>query len=139
MPANSNIISINKKAKFEYHIIEKFQAGLALNSYQVKAIRSKDINPDRSYIIWQKDKLEIVGLGAEGKIMSVPILLNKPEVEKIKKYIKEKTVTCVLLNFKKIKRWIKADIAVVRGKNKADKRETIKARDLARDKQRGID
>jgi SsrA-binding protein len=134
------IIATNKKANYEYQIIEKFQAGLALaNGYIVKKIRSKQITPEHSFVVFQNNRLEAIGLGNSIHKDSIPLLLNKNEIKKILTYKKEKGVTVILLNFKSVNRYLKADVAVVKGKTKGDKRQTIKARDLARERQRGME
>jgi SsrA-binding protein len=136
----SPILTTNKKASYEYHILEKFQAGLALaNGDLVKKIRTREITPEHSFVVFQNNRLEVIGLGNMQQKTSIPLLLNKAEVKKIRWYIKDKGITCILLNFKMVNRYLKADIAVVKGKSTGDKRQTIKARDIERDRQRGID
>jgi SsrA-binding protein len=132
------IISTNKKAKFDYIILEKFQAGLVLlNGYLVKKIRSGDLTPANSFVVFQNNRFEAIGLGNNIHKDSIPLLLNKLEVKKIQQYKRDKGVTVVLLNFKAVGRYLKADIAVVKGKTKGDKRITIKNRDMERERQRG--
>lgn len=132
-PINS-IITTNKKARFEYTILDTFQAGLVLTTPGVKGIRKKELNPEGAYIIWQNNRLEIISKAKE----NIPLLLNKPEVAKIRKALKDKGTTCILLDYKKSGRWIKADIAIAKGKNLHDKKETIKERDLKREQERGV-
>ena len=135
-----NVITSNKKAKFDYIILEKFTAGLALsNGYLVKKIRGKEITPDHSFVVFQNNRLEAIGLGNSIHKDSIPLLLNKNEIKKILNYKKDKGITVILLNFINSNRYIKAEIAVVKGKSQGDKRQTIKNRDLARAKQRGDD
>jgi SsrA-binding protein len=128
-----NIITTNKKARFEYQIIETFLAGLSLTTPDLKAIRHKELNPDGAYIIWQHDRLEIVSRAK----FNIPLLLNKAEVVKIRKALKDKGITCIVLSYKKVGRWLKADIGLAKGKNTHDKKETLKQRDLKREQERG--
>ena len=135
-----SIISTNKKAQFQYQILEVFQAGLALSSGGlVKMIRSKTLTPDHSFVVFQNNRLEAIGMGtAKDDNSSIALLLTRSEITKIRKATKEKGVTCILLNFKRINKYLKADIAIVKGKNQQDKRETIKDRDQTREKARGL-
>jgi SsrA-binding protein len=132
-PTNPNTLTYNKKANFEYHILDTFLAGLALSTPSVKGIRAKELNPDGAYIVWQNNRLEIISRAKE----NIPLLLKKDEMSKIKKALKDKGITCILLNFKKVGRWIKADIALAKGKNIHDKKETLKQKDLKREEERG--
>ena len=131
------VVMHNRKIKFDYHIIESFQAGLSLSGLMVKAIRSKKVNLNSSFVIYQNNRLEVIGLKYKDFSENVPVLLSKKEMKKVIGSIKEKGVSCVLLNIKVVGRWLKADIAIVKGKNKRDKRETIKKRDLDREQRRG--
>jgi SsrA-binding protein len=131
------IIATNKKAKFDYEILDVHQAGLCLSGVMVKLIRNKQINIQGKFIVYQKQRLEILGLGNEKLIENIPLLLKQKEVNKISDQIAEKGISCIILNLKIVGRWLKADIAVVKGKKEYDKRETIKKRDLDRDDRRG--
>lgn len=135
-----SIISTNKKAQFQYQILEVFQAGLALSSGGlVKMIRSKTLTPDHSFVVFQNNRLEAIGIAtAKGQNDSIPLLLNQSEITKIRKATKEKGITCIILNFKRVNKYLKADIAIVKGKNQQDKRQTIKDRDGEREKARGL-
>jgi SsrA-binding protein len=130
----------NKKANFEYIILEKFQAGLAIsNGDMVKKIRNKEITPDHSFVIYQNNRLEAIGMGNNQQKLTIPLLLNKQEIKKILNYKKDKGITVIVLSFKAVNRYLKADIAVVKGKTKGDKRQTLKERDLERERQKNID
>ncbi len=132
------IITINRKARFEYEILESFQAGLVLSGKMVKAIRSKQVKPEGAFVIHQNNRLEIVGLQGGGVHKNVPLLLKKKEIHEILGAITQKGVTCIVLNLKTVGRWIKAEIALAKGKTKRDKREAIKKRDLDREIARGL-
>ncbi len=132
------ILAINRKANFEYHIIESFQAGLVMDAATVKAIRNGKVNLTGTYVVNNRGILNLINLtlnDALGKSWNktIPVLLNPKERDEIIGKITEKGVSCVPLRFKTVGRWIKVDIAVARGKKNYDKRETIKKRDLDRD------
>jgi SsrA-binding protein len=134
------IITTNKKANFEYTIIEKFVAGLALpDGYIVKKIRNRELTPDNSFVIFQNNRLEAIGMGNNVFKTSIPLLLKKSEVKKILVHKRDKGITVILLNFHSHGRYLKSEIAIVKGKNQSDKRKTIQARDVERARQRGME
>lgn len=133
-----SLIVENKKAKFEYEIVEKFQAGLSLTGKFVKVIRKGAVNLSGLYIVHQDNQLQIIGLEADGVSDNITLLLSKKEKDKIIGLLKVKGYTAVVLNMKAVGRWLKADVAVVKGKSDYDKRQSIKKRDLDREGQRGL-
>lgn len=131
------IIAKNKKAVFDYEILESYQAGLSLSGFMVKEVRGKRVNLQGKYVVYQNGQLELLGFGNDKVTENVPLLLNKKEISKIAGQLSTKGISCIVLNLKQIGRWLKAEIAIVRGKKEYDKRETIKKRDLDRDQKRG--
>jgi SsrA-binding protein len=133
------ILTTNKKARFDYHILESYQAGLSLSGQMVKEIRGQRVTLSGAFVVFQHNRLEIIGLsGQNGTLQNVPLLLQKKEISEIVGKLSQKGVTCVVLNLKTVGRWIKAEIAVVRGKKNYDKRESLKKRDLDRERARNL-
>ncbi len=132
------VLTINRKARYDYEVLESFQAGLVLTGKLTKAIRSKEIKPEGLFVVHQNNRLEVVGSKAGEIQENIPLLLKKKEMHEIMGRIKEKGISCVVLNFKTVGRWLKAEVGLVRGKTKRDKRETIKKRDLDREMARGL-
>jgi len=132
------ILQINKKIKFDYQILETYQAGLSLSGAMTKEVRSRRVNINNLFIVFQNNRLEIINFGNQKLQQNVPLLLHKREISKIAGKISEKGVSCVVLNLKTVGRWIKAEIAVVKGNKKFDKRQNLKNKDLDRDMQREI-
>jgi SsrA-binding protein len=132
------ILTTNKKAHFDYFVIESYQAGLNLSGQMTKAIRNNRVNIAGKFIVSQGGQLEILGLGNEKVTENVVLLLNKKEKNEIAGRLTEKGISCVILNLKTVGRWIKAEIGLVKGKKNFDKRETIKKRDLDREEQKGL-
>jgi SsrA-binding protein len=132
------ILAINRKARYDYEILQSYQAGLVLSGQMTKAIRNKRVKPEGLFVVHQNNRLEIIGMQAPGLTENIPLLLKRKEMHEIMGRIEEKGLTCVVLNLKTVGRWIKAEIALVRGKTKRDKRETIKKRDLDREFARGL-
>lgn len=128
----------NKKAKFDYTIIESFQAGMSLQSLLVKQIRSKKVILEGKYVIAQGNGLELIDFGNELIKQNIPLLLNKKEIQEIKSALSTKGISCVPLSIKSIGRWLKVEIALVKGKKKYDKRQALKERDNDRAMRRNI-
>jgi SsrA-binding protein len=143
----NKIVSKNKKASFQFEIIETFVAGIKLTGSEIKSIRQGKINFVDSYCVFIGTELFIRGLHiAEyshgGYANHVPVhdrklLLNKTELNRIQKKVKEKGFTIVPLScFLTEKGWAKLEIAISRGKKLYDKRESIKKKDSKRDSDR---
>lgn len=126
----------NKKARFDFQILESFQAGLKLSGGMVKMIVNKKVNLAGMYIVYQQKQLQIIGFGNEQFRENVPLLLKAKEVSSIRKNLATKGNTAVILEIKRLDRWLKAEIAVVRGRNKVNKKDLLKERDIDRENQR---
>jgi SsrA-binding protein len=137
-PILTKILTTNKRASFDYEILEKYTAGLCLSSGMVKQIRSNRINIQGKFIVSQNGRLEILGMGNEKISENIPLLLNQRELKKIIGQLTEKGTTCIALNIKAVGRWLKCDIALAKGKKNYDKREDIKKKDMDRQERRGI-
>ncbi len=132
----------NKKAYFDYEIIDKFEAGVELLGHEVKSIKMGRGNINGSYVKILNNEAFILGmkideyqkntLDENDKNRTRKLLLNRNELKKLLKYTDEKGLTIVPLSLYIKNRWIKLSIGIGRGKKKADKRETIKKRDTER-------
>ena len=127
---------INKRARFEYHILESYQAGLSLTGELVKAIRERRVNITSGYVTYTRNRLNLIGIKIKDVDYTIPLLVNKKEQEEIIEAIKQKGHSCVPLNIKRVGRWYKSEIAIVKGKKLYDKKEAIKNRDLDREMRR---
>jgi SsrA-binding protein len=139
----------NKKATFNYEILETFEAGLVLHGYEVKAIRAGKVSLEGAYIVVRDSELYLKGATISYyQEANTPdtynpererkLLLNKKEIAGLEKQLNTAGLTIVPLRLYNKNQNIKLAIALVRGKKKADKRETIKARDTKRDLDRLI-
>lgn len=134
------IIQENKQARFDYHIIETFEAGLVLIGSEVKALRLKQIQFKDSYIAFKGHEAFLQNAHiSEYKASSynnhIPerlrkLLLNQSELVQIESAINEKGLTCVPLKMYFKEGRVKLEIALVKGKKTHDKREAIKKRDV---------
>ncbi len=134
----NRILYQNKRANFDYQILETFQAGLSLDGILTKMVRNKILSLDKKYVIWNKDRLQIINFGNSNYSQNISLLLHKNEIIEIKKNLQIKGRTCIVLNLKTVGRWIKAEIAIVLGRKKYDKKEYLKQREQKKELKKDI-
>jgi SsrA-binding protein len=137
------ILAVNKRASFDYHILQTYQAGLVLSGTMTRLLRNNRVNPQGKFIVNQGGELQIIGVNVEsininGRNLqnyqeNISLLLKKREKSEIIGRLSEQGLTCIVLNFKSIGRWLKAEIAIVKGKKNYDKRESLKKADMDRE------
>lgn len=139
----------NKKATFNYEILEKFEGGLSLLGFEVKSIKEGRASLDGSYVILRGGELFLVGASIPPyQVNNTPkdydplkprkILLTKKEIKKISDQESQKGLTLVPISLYNKGRNIKLEFAIARGKKKFDKRESIKKRDSDREIERTL-
>lgn len=134
------LIQDNKKARFDYEIMETFEAGLVLTGSEVKSIRDRQVQLKDSYISFQGDEAYLQNAHiAPYKPGSYnnhdperkrKLLLHRRELENIFEALKEKGYACIPLKIYFKEGRAKIEIALARGKKTHDKREAIKKRDV---------
>lgn len=130
----------NKKSKFNYELLDSYIAGIVLNGPEVKAIRDDKMAFNDAYcviengeIFLKKFHISLKDMDESHTLRDRKLLLNKKEIRKIERAIKEKGLTIVPTSiFFADKGLIKVGLSTARGKKLYDKRETIKKRDLKR-------
>jgi SsrA-binding protein len=131
----------NKKAYFEYFILEEFTAGLKLIGSEVKSLREKNCNLDGAYCYIEGNKIFIKNMFIKefgNSCIEVDpyrvreLLLNKHEIRKIEKELQVQGITMIPLKVV-LGNSIKLQLGLGKGKKLYDKRETIKARDIERE------
>ena len=137
------VIATNKRATFEYFVLEKFIAGLSLQGAEVKSIRANKVSINDSYVVIRKGEAYIINMYVktyEGAGNFAPeerrtrkLLLNKAEILKLQSAISQKGLTIVPLKLFFDRSLVKLEIAICKGKKLYDKRKTIKERDSKRD------
>jgi len=139
----SGILINNKKARFEYELLEKFIAGLVLTGSEIKSIRNGKASIKEAYCFIEKDEIWIRNMhispyeqassNNHDPLRLRKLLLNASELKKLIKKLKNVGLTIVPLKvFINNKGWAKIEIALAQGKKQFDKREDIKKRDSER-------
>ena len=143
----------NKKAYFNYQILEKLEAGISLIGQEVKSIKSGRISLAGSYVVLKSPiksgRPEVFLIGANvppfqpkntppdyNPERSRKLLLNKSEIKSLIGKVKQKGLTLVPLRVYTKRGKIKLEFGVTKGKKKVDKRELIKKREFEREKER---
>ncbi|MGB1308573.1 MAG: SsrA-binding protein SmpB [Oceanihabitans sp.] len=136
---------LNKKAKFEYEILDKYTAGIVLTGTEIKSIRDSKASIAESFCEFNEQReLFVINMTIQEYVYGNyynhrpkaerKLLLNKRELKKLEKDVNTKGLTIVPLRlFLNEKGLAKLDIALAKGKKLFDKRDTIKDRDNKRD------
>ena len=142
------IIAKNRKAYFQYEILEKIEAGVVLTGTEVKSIRNRDVSINESFAHLNNGEIFLyemhIGEYKQGNRQNHEpkrvrkLLLHKREIAKIAGKIKQKGYTMIPLSLYFKEGVAKVELALVRGKTKIDKREDIKKRDIDREIQRAM-
>ncbi|RFM24887.1 MAG: SsrA-binding protein SmpB [Candidatus Thermochlorobacter aerophilum] len=138
----------NRKARYEYEILETLEAGIALKGAEVKSIRQGKASLDDSFALLRNNEVTLENMQItpyehattepQDPRRSRKLLLHKDEILKLKSKVEQKGLTLVPLKLYFNSRGIaKLELALVRGKKMHDKREAIKQRDLEREMRRG--
>jgi SsrA-binding protein len=137
----------NRKATHDYFIEDRFEAGLVLEGWEVKAIRAGHVQLKESYIIVQGGEIWIIGMHisplATASTHISPeatrtrkLLLNAEEISKLIGRVEQRGYTMVPLNLHYKNGRIKLDFGIGRGKQLHDKRDTQRDKDWQREKER---
>ncbi len=144
---DSNTITVNRKARFDYFIEDQFEAGVVLEGWEVKSIREGRVQLKESYVTVQNGEIFLVGAHisplkqASTHINPNPtrgrkLLLHKKEISKLIGAVDRDGYTLAPLSLYWVRGRVKAKIALAKGKKQHDKRQSIKQREWDRDKHR---
>lgn len=134
----------NKKAWFNYEFIDRFIAGIQLKGTEIKSLRLGKVSLAESYCAFANNELfvhnmSIAEYSHRGYVSHDPmqyrkLLMNRKELNKLEKKVKEKGLTIIVLRvFINDRGLAKLEIALARGKREYDKRESLKEKDAKRD------
>ena len=140
---NRRPILENRQARFNYELLEDFEAGISLEGWEVKSIRSSRTDITDSYILMKNGEAWLIGMSISplpevthkvDPLRTRRLLLTKSELSKIFKATKEKGLTCLPTRIFWKDNLIKIKISLGRGKSRFDKRESIKRKEWEREK-----
>ena len=143
------VLSENKKAYFNYQILEKYEAGIALNGQEVKSIKLGRINLLGSYVIIRNSEVYLIGASVPPyQPKNAPsdydpqrtkkLLLRKTEIDYLFGKSQQKGLTIVPIKVYTNNGKIKVEIGIGKGKKEFDKRETIKKRETQKEMEREL-
>ena len=145
------IITTNKRAYFDYEILETYEAGIELLGFEVKAIKNSRINLAGSYVVIRNNEAWLINADIPAyQPKNAPVdydskrtrrlLIKKLEIKSFIGRIQEKGLTLLPLKVytKSKKNLIKIEIGLARSRKKADKREIIKKREIQREIRRNL-
>ncbi len=141
-----DVIAKNRKAYFQYEILEKFEAGIVLTGTEVKSVRNRDVSINESFATINQGEIYLyemhIGQYKQGNRENHEpkrvrkLLLHRKEIDKIVGKIKLKGSTLIPLSLYFKEGLVKVEIALARGKTTVDKRDDIKKRTIEREIQR---
>ncbi len=143
----SNTIALNKKARHEFHLEDKFEAGIELQGWEVKGIRAGKVSLTDSYVYIQNGQAYLTGCKitplnqASSHVICDPdrtkrLLLHRRELDRLIGARERQGYSIVATAMYWKACWVKLEIYLAKGKDSHDKRDTIKDRDWARQKER---
>lgn len=148
--ASAGDVASNRQAAYRYELLERFEAGIALTGTEVKALRDGKAQLKDSYATVRDNEVWLIGVyippyGPAARENHEPerdrkLLLHRREIERLIGLTRERGLTIVptRLYFAGPRSRAKVEIAVARGKDLYDKRQSIQKRDMARDVQREL-
>lgn len=145
----SALIAENRRARFEYHIEERFEAGVVLAGWEVKAIREGQVQLTDGYVMIKDGELHLIGCrinalrSASTHVKpeadrTKKLLMHKAEIRRLIGKTEQRGFTLVPLNLHWKNGRVKAEIALAKGKAEHDKRDTIKDREGKREVERAM-
>ncbi|MGQ0710867.1 MAG: SsrA-binding protein SmpB [Rhodoferax sp.] len=148
-PNTPALIADNKKASFNYFFEERFEAGIVLEGWEVKALREGKVQLTDGYIVVRNGELFIIGLQinplhtasthvSPDKLRTRKLLMHKEEIKRLMGKVEQKGYTLVPINLHWKEGRVKVDLALAKGKAEHDKRDTIKDREGKREVERAL-
>ncbi len=140
------VVSTNKKARFEYFILETFEAGLALKGTEIKSVRNGQISLQEAYVRTNGEEIWLVGAHIAPYVHASAfqhdpkrdrkLLMHKREIRKLFDEVRIKGMTIVPIKVYLKDGKAKLEIGLAKGKKQYDKRDVIRERDIERESSR---
>jgi len=136
------VIATNRKARHEYHILEKYEGGIVLKGSEVKALREGKANIKEAYVRLVKTELYVIGMhigqysnagySSHTPVHDRKLLLHKKELKKIQRMVEEKGKTLIPLSMYFKGGYVKVEFGLAKGKKLWDKRKNKMEKDVSR-------
>jgi SsrA-binding protein len=140
-------IAENRRARFDYHIEERYEAGIVLEGWEVKAVRAGQVQLTDGYVVIRDGELHLIGCRINAlrtasthvhpeADRTKKLLMHKEEIRRLIGKVEQRGYTLVPLDLHYKEGRVKVEIALAKGKAQRDKRETEKKRDWEKEKAR---
>ncbi len=137
------LIVQNKKARFDYHIIETFEAGIVLTGSEIKSVRMGEVSLAESYVRPEKGEIFLLAAHIKPYVFNTTkeydpvrrrkLLMHKHEIQKLRGTVEQKGLTLIPLRLYLKRGKAKLEIALAKGKDAPDKRQSVKERESKRE------
>ncbi len=142
-------IAENRRARFDYHIEERFEAGIVLSGWEIKAIRAGQVQLTDGYVLLRDGELYLIGCrinalrSASTHVQpeadrTKKLLMHKEQIRRLVGKVEQRGFTLVPLDLHYKGGRVKAEIALAKGKAEHDKRDSIKEREGKREVERAL-
>lgn len=142
------VLVANRRARFEYELLERFVAGIELTGSEVKSVRGGRVNLQDGYVAFEGGEAFLVnvhispydnaGYAGHEPLRRRKLLLHRREIRRLAGKVAEKGLTAVPLALGVEGNWIKVEFALAKGKRLHDKRESIRRRTLDREAEAAV-
>lgn len=147
MSSKNKVNIVNKRARFEYHLLDKYTAGIQLSGSEIKSIRAGRASITEAFVVVERGEVFIRNMHiAEYKNASYfqhkpksdrKLLLKRQEINRLERKLQDKGLTVIPLRiFINENGWAKVEFSVAKGKKLHDKRQDLRERDDKRDMER---
>ncbi len=142
------LVSKNRRASFDYELLDRFEAGIVLTGTEIKSVRANKVDLQRSYVqvrdqeLWLLDAhiapYERAGYEQHDPLRPRKLLLHRREIAKIVDALAIKGLTMIPVKMYLKEGWAKIEVALARGKKQYDKRASLAKRDAKRQVERAL-
>ncbi|HRU38466.1 MAG TPA: SsrA-binding protein SmpB [Candidatus Goldiibacteriota bacterium] len=146
MKKENSVIATNRRANYDYTIIEKYEAGIVLKGTEVKSIREGKVNIKDAFARVMKGEVYLMNMHVspyshgnihnQEPLRTRKLLLNRSEINRLIGTMTKKGLAIIVLSLYLKKGRVKAEIALAKGKKEYDRREDIKKKDIEREERR---
>ena len=146
--SSGQVVARNRKARFDYHIEETWEAGIVLTGTEIKSVRAGNVSLKGAYGVVRGQEVWLEGVNiaqydssgyaSHDPVRSRKLLLNRREIKRLIGSVERRGLTLIPLDIHISEGWAKVTLALGRGKKQHDKRQDIKRRDADREARRAV-